>query len=134
MGVGSELHDSQLPTPHSQLLIVCKHRQKYLDTKIDDIIKENRDIFGETYSYIEKQGKEIPSLKLDDLPHNTDFEILLTKILTYSYYLGYTKKSNKLVKNVVPISDWQTPNSQLPTSLLICHMMKLMNILIALLR
>ncbi|MCL2064956.1 MAG: hypothetical protein FWG98_11395 [Candidatus Cloacimonetes bacterium] len=62
------------------------------------------------YEHIEKQGADIPKLSTEGLPRNTDLEILLTKILTYSYYLG--KRS--VIKKKQKKKNTQHPLSQEP--------------------
>ncbi|MCL2064038.1 MAG: minor capsid protein [Candidatus Cloacimonetes bacterium] len=81
-----------------------------MDKEVDKIVSANPKIYETLYEHIEKQGADIPKLSIEDLPRNADLEILLTKILTYSYYLG--KRS--VVKKKQKKKNTQHPLSQEP--------------------
>lgn len=65
------------------------------ETSIEKLLAKYSNVYQKNYDFIEKQGKDIPKINKNDLPRNKDLEILLTKILTYSYFLGFSRSKRK---------------------------------------
>ncbi|HQB09124.1 MAG TPA: minor capsid protein [bacterium] len=67
----------------------------------DGIIEKNKSVFLSLYDFFSKSGSNLSLLTKDELPRNKEYERLLTKVLTYSYFLGYTDntKKKKVKKN-----------------------------------
>jgi len=70
----------------------------------DEIIEKNKSVFLSLYDFFSKSGSNLSLLTKEELPRNKEYERLLTKVLTYSYFLGYTDNTKKTKKNAEPIT------------------------------
>jgi len=74
----------------------------------DEIIEKNKSVFLSLYDFFSKSGSNLSLLTKEELPRNKEYERLLTKVLTYSYFLGYTDntKKKKVKKNAESFVDF----------------------------
>lgn len=77
-------------------------KQDWLDKKGDEAVQNNKDIYKPVYDQIltyALENESLEGLNKDNINHNSDLEILLTKVLTYSEFLGSKSSNNNVFKN-----------------------------------